>query len=87
VVLDIGAHVGFFTIPIAQRAAQVHAFEPNPESAHYLHINVEQNGLLSKVVEHPIALGSQEQKVDMEDIRRRLLCASPEAASQLNAVA
>jgi FkbM family methyltransferase len=68
VVLDIGAHVGFFTIPIAQRAAQVHAFEPNPESAHYLHINVEQNGLLSKVVEHPIALGSQEQKVDMEDI-------------------
>jgi FkbM family methyltransferase len=65
VVLDIGAHVGTLTIPFARRAAQVHAFEPNPESAHYLHMNVKQNGLLSKVVEHQIALGSQEQTVDL----------------------
>jgi len=43
VILDLGAHVGSFSVWAAHRwpGAQIHAFEPHPESAAYCRTNVE----------------------------------------------
>lgn len=47
VVLDIGAHVGMFTIPLAREHPQVRffAYEPNAENYANLHHNVQRAGL------------------------------------------
>jgi len=45
VVLDAGAHVGFFTLPAALRARMVIAVEPAPDTFRILAKNVELNGL------------------------------------------
>ena len=65
VVLDIGAHIGLFTVPLAKKAGKVFSFEPTPESALYLRKNVSQNNLGDKVVLYNVALGSHEQNIHM----------------------
>ena len=49
VVLDIGAHLGHFSIVAARRGAQVVAFEPNPRTLPYLRRNLEANGVADRV--------------------------------------
>jgi FkbM family methyltransferase len=49
VVLDIGAHLGYFTAVAAKRGAQVVAFEPNPRTLPYLRRNVQDNGVSERV--------------------------------------
>ena len=44
-VLDIGAHIGYFTIIMARQAKQVYAFEPEPRNFHTLQKNVNLNEL------------------------------------------
>jgi FkbM family methyltransferase len=44
-VLDIGAHLGYFTLLAARRGADVIAFEPNPATLPYLRDSVSANGL------------------------------------------
>lgn len=46
-VVDVGAHIGFFTIQAASRVpnGRVIAFEPEPENFRYLEHNVRQNDL------------------------------------------
>lgn len=47
-VLDVGAHVGYYTVLSAVLAGEhgaVWAFEPNPNNAHFLRRHVEINGL------------------------------------------
>jgi len=55
-VIDIGAHIGTFAIPIANDVKEVIAFEPSPEAFALLSRNVEENGVLAKLVNK--ALGS-----------------------------
>ena len=40
---DIGAHIGFFSLPAARIAARVIAFEPDPENAERLRAHVVRN--------------------------------------------
>jgi FkbM family methyltransferase len=58
-VLDVGASLGLWTVPLAQVArdagASLWAFEPHPSNLPWLHRNIELNDLAVTV--HPIALG------------------------------
>ncbi len=49
VVVDIGAHQGFFTCYAASRGAEVYAFEPYPPSFLRLRENVDRNGFSDRV--------------------------------------
>ncbi len=48
-VLDIGASLGLWTVPLARiarpKGALIWCFEPNPENIHWLGANIERNGL------------------------------------------
>jgi FkbM family methyltransferase len=47
-VLDVGAHVGYYTLlaaALAGEGGRVHAFEPNPQNADFLRRHVRINGL------------------------------------------
>jgi FkbM family methyltransferase len=58
-VLDIGAHIGAFSVLAARQAkdTQVHAFEPTPESYTLLRRNAELNGV-ANVTTHPLAVAA-----------------------------
>jgi FkbM family methyltransferase len=49
VVLDVGAHLGYFSVLAAKRGARVIAFEPNSRSLPYLRRNLERNGIADRV--------------------------------------
>jgi FkbM family methyltransferase len=54
VALDLGAHIGYFTLLLARRAGEggrVYAFEPDPENARLLRLNVALNGYDNVTVE------------------------------------
>jgi len=59
--LDIGAHVGFFTVTIglSSKTTKIIAFEPNPKNFQILEANTAANGLTNVVCE-PIAISDQE---------------------------
>jgi FkbM family methyltransferase len=44
-VVDIGAHIGTFTIPFARKARKVYSFEPMSASFAFLQKNIKENGL------------------------------------------
>jgi len=45
VVIDVGAHIGLFTISIAAKAGKVLAIEPEPRNLHYLRYNISTRSL------------------------------------------
>lgn len=55
--VDIGAHIGLYTVPYARKAKHVHAFECSPKSFNYLCTNIALNNLHYKVSKHNLALG------------------------------
>ena len=59
VVWDVGANVGYFSLLAARLGAQVHAFEPVPESAARLRANVAANGLEDRIELHEVAVGAR----------------------------
>jgi len=64
VVLDIGAHVGYYTLVAAQAvgpSGKVHAFEPCAETLSLLRRNVRANGF-ENVEIHPYAAGSSDSR-------------------------
>lgn len=58
--VDVGAHIGYFTLIAAKHAGQVIAFEPGPETFARLQRNLQLNpALASRVTTYPYALSSQ----------------------------
>lgn len=59
-VIDIGAHIGSFATNLASLNSRttVACYEPSPESAKYLRLNVEQNALSDRVTVHESALAA-----------------------------
>lgn len=66
-VLDVGAHVGAFTVAIAQRypAAKVSCYEPSPTTAGYLRANITANHLDQRVQIHAAAVASETGSVHL----------------------
>lgn len=67
VVLDVGANLGAFTVPMAERVGPqgvVHAFEPFRLVFQHLNANVALNGL-SNVYTHNVAIGRQEKVLEI----------------------
>jgi FkbM family methyltransferase len=59
--VDVGAHVGYYTIRMSKRSENVIAFEPNPMNRAKLQKNVELNEL-ENVTIYPYALGEARYK-------------------------
>jgi hypothetical protein len=53
--LDVGAHIGLYTIRLARRVSKVIALEPEPQNYLFLYRNVVMHGLNNKVLVLPIA--------------------------------
>ncbi len=49
VMYDIGAHIGFYTLPAARLGVDVIAFEPDPESAARMRTHVDRNNFSNRV--------------------------------------
>ncbi len=64
IVVDVGAHIGTISIPLASVAKKVYAFEPVTESARYLRKNIMDNHLTNIEV-HELAVGAHEGHVSM----------------------
>lgn len=59
-VIDVGANIGFYTLPLAGLGARVSAFEPASAARNALRINVALNGAEGKVRLFPFALGDHD---------------------------
>jgi FkbM family methyltransferase len=62
-VLDIGAHIGYYTVKLAARVGaggKVFSFEPNPAVGRVCLENIKINGLMGNVMLHQFALGASE---------------------------
>lgn len=67
-VLDVGANVGFWTVPLAQQArkgGRVHAFEPMPGNLRRLRENLRLNGLDDAVTTYDIGLSDEAARVQL----------------------
>jgi len=58
VMLDVGAYVGAYCLPMAVLGAEVHAFEPARYSRQILMDNVHANGLQEQITIYDMAVGS-----------------------------
>lgn len=68
VALDVGANIGALTIPLAQLAAHVHAFEPQPAMADLLEENVRRAGQ-GRVTVHRCAVGQAAGTIRLPRVR------------------
>jgi FkbM family methyltransferase len=59
-VIDVGAHVGLWSIPVAQKADTVHAFEPNEATLVHLRKNIKDNAI-SNIVLHEVIVGNPDR--------------------------
>ena len=66
VVMDVGAHMGFFTLKIARKVARVIAVEPDPTNFRFLSRNVNVNKLGGKVALENLALGEKERMIFLD---------------------
>src|SRR2546425_13064345 len=72
VFVDVGTHVGRYSIRFAKKGAVVHAFEPNPTNREILEKNCELNNLRINI--HACALGSEktEATITMDADKSRI---------------
>jgi len=61
VVFDIGAHIGVFSVFIAEKAGKVFSFEPVPENFNLLKQNIELNQLQNKVFPFNFAVSDKKE--------------------------
>ncbi len=60
IMVDVGAHIGTFTIRLALRGVKVKAFEASPEVFELLRMNVKENGVTNLVTTYNVALYDKE---------------------------
>lgn len=78
VVVDVGAHIGTYTIPFAKAVGptgKVHSFEPQSRMRELLKKNVEANGYQDRVVIHSEAVGHKNCETTMnanDDVNKKL---------------
>ena len=60
IAVDIGAHIGDFTLFLARLGATVHAFEPSAACGRFLTQNAAANGLAERVVFHNVGLSNRD---------------------------
>ena len=68
VVLDVGANIGFWTIPLAKTLkgfGSLHCFEPVPSNFRLLGVNVERNGVAETVHMHQLGLSDRSGTVQI----------------------
>ena len=66
VVMDVGANVGIFTVPIAQKVKGVYACELDPLNVAILKENIVLNAVHDRVLIFPIACGEKLATVDIK---------------------
>lgn len=73
VTLDIGAHVGYFTLLAAQAnpAGRIYAFEPLPRVFERLTANVRLNGI-NNVTCEPMAMGNEKGHAEFFHVKNRI---------------
>lgn len=66
-IADVGANIGLHTAFLARRfpSAEIHAYDPSPQSVRYLRETIEYNKLTARVHLHECALGSAEGEVQL----------------------
>lgn len=69
VVVDIGAHIGCFSLDLARRfpGVTVHSYEPTPSTSAYTRKNVESNGLAHRIHVHEEAVSARSGTLVMAD--------------------
>lgn len=69
VVLDIGAHIGCFSVAVAlwRRDVTIHAYEASPATAQWLTRNVAANQLEQRVNAHPMAVSAARGSLSFAD--------------------
>jgi len=68
IVLDVGAHIGTYTIPFAKAvgpSGKVYSFEPQARMRELLHKNIKANGMEDRVVVNPYAVGHVNKLITM----------------------
>jgi len=58
--IDIGAHVGWYSVDFAEKAKHVYSFECSPKSFNYLCANIALNNYDYKITKHNCALSNKE---------------------------
>jgi len=66
VVIDVGAHMGFFTLKVAKKVKRVIAFEPDPINFRFLMFNIYLNRFQDKVLAYNLALGERNSQVYLD---------------------
>jgi len=59
-IIDIGAHIGWYTVDMASKCNHVYSFECSPKSFNYLCANIAVNDLNYKVTKYNCALSNEE---------------------------
>lgn len=66
VVIDVGAHMGFFSMKVAKSVKKLLAVEPDPVNFKFLLYNIQSNKLDEKVAPIKIALGEKHGKIFLD---------------------
>jgi len=61
-IIDLGAHIGFFSVHASNKAKKIFAFEPVPENFELLKKNIELNKLENKIIPFNLALSDKTGK-------------------------
>ena len=59
-IIDIGAHIGMYTVELGKKAKRIHSFECSPKSYNYLCANILLRQLSYKVSTYNVALSDKE---------------------------
>ena len=66
VVIDVGAHMGFFALKIVRSVKKIVAVEPDPSNFKFLSYNVHLNNFSHEIVTRNIALGEKNGKIFLD---------------------
>jgi FkbM family methyltransferase len=82
--VDVGAHVGLYSLWALDAGASVIAVEPNPEAASQLRANVAFNGFLAELVEAAVGATPGRMAMAGQDLLRQHLVLDGSPASNLS---